>query len=83
MLNMAFRSSPRFTQAIRYASTAASTTGRQNLAGTATAVTYCCAVASAPFAGAYVISQNAVQDKRYANLYVSFLETPISTHSPY
>ncbi|SMQ53389.1 unnamed protein product [Zymoseptoria tritici ST99CH_1A5] len=62
------------TPGLRYASTHAlrstqvASTGRQNLVGTITAVTYWCAIVSAPLAGAYVISQNASQDKRFANL---------------
>jgi hypothetical protein len=67
---MAFRPPQRLAQtALRYASTAASSpAGRSDLAGTATAVTYWCAVVSAPLAGAYVMSRNAVRDERFANL---------------
>ncbi|KAF2171150.1 hypothetical protein M409DRAFT_19121 [Zasmidium cellare ATCC 36951] len=60
---MPIRSVPRVLQALRSYSTTARAVNQDRL-GAATAVAYWCAVVSAPFAGAYAISQAAGKDSR-------------------
>lgn len=66
---MPIRSSPLVLQALRYYSTRARAINQDRL-GAATAIGYWCAVVSAPFAGAYAISQAAAKDERSTKWYV-------------
>ncbi|KAK4501782.1 hypothetical protein PRZ48_007591 [Zasmidium cellare] len=62
---MPIRPSPRILQALRsYTTSARAVQQHEDRLGAATAVAYWCAVVSAPFAGAYAISQAAAKDKR-------------------
>lgn len=65
-------------QSIRRYSTHVNTVKADRL-GTATAVAYWLTVVSAPFAGAYAISQAAAKDKRSQTWYASIVEEFIAS----
>ncbi|KAK4622350.1 hypothetical protein CLAFUW4_07373 [Fulvia fulva] len=62
-MNMSITRSSLLSQSLRQYTTRST---RQDRIGSAAAIGYWCAVVSAPLAGAFVISQNAAKDQRYA-----------------
>lgn len=66
---MRFHSQPIYAQTLRYYAQSTRATKADRL-GAAVTAGYCCLAFSAPFAGAAMVSKNAVNDDRYANLCV-------------
>lgn len=71
---MRFHSHPLYAQTLRYYAQSTRATKADRL-GAAVTLGYCCLAFSAPFAGAALVSKNAKKDDRYANLYVSQLDS--------
>lgn len=66
-IKMTFPTSPLLLQALRYSAARMGNNARSDRIGSVAAFGYCCAVISAPFAGAYLVSDAARRDRRISS----------------